>query len=123
MFGRELYLRTYCTLTQNDPKRTKPKSSNNEAAALRLQLLQSRSGEVTYFVFWWSNYKLENISSIGETLISSFLMQSYFYWVGRSPILLACYQVAVTVIKDCPITQNKTVLCWQHSVGIILVSN
>ena len=29
-------------------KRTKPKSSNNEAAALRLQLLQSRSGEVTY---------------------------------------------------------------------------
>ena len=98
-------------------KRTKPKSSNNEAAALRLQLLQSRSGEVTYCTFCWSNYKLENISSIGETLISSFLMQSY-YWVGRSPILLADYQVAVTVIKDCPIT-----LSWQLSVGIILVTN
>ena len=38
-------------------KRPKQKSSNNEAAALRLQLLQSRSGEAT-FIFW-SNYKLE----------------------------------------------------------------
>ena len=105
-------------------KRTKPKSSNNEAAALRLQLLQSRSGEVTYCTFWWSNYKLENISSIGETLISSFLMQNYFYWVGRSPpILLAYYQVAVTVIKDCPITQSKNALSWQLSVGIILLTN
>ena len=31
-------------------KRTKPKSSNNEAAALRLQLLQSRSGEETWYI-------------------------------------------------------------------------
>ena len=43
-------------------KRTKQKSSNNEAAALRLQLLQSRSGEETYFgpIINW------NISSIRE---------------------------------------------------------
>ena len=31
-------------------KRPKQKSSNNEAAALRLQLLQSRSGEETWYI-------------------------------------------------------------------------
>ena len=48
-------------------------------------------------------------------------MQSWV--VERSPILAAYYQVAVTVIKGCPITQNNTLLSWQLAVLIILVTN
>ena len=50
-------------------------------------------------------------------------MQSYSWVVARCPIVPAYYQVAVTVIKECPITQNKTALSWQLSLGIILVTN